>query len=86
MFGVPIGNTNLVYEGVGTIRAGIDLKQLKVVKLDNTQHFIHVSLPSPYINEVDLNVNRSSILANYRNWFGDKVDQIYTTKLRRRQA
>jgi Protein of unknown function (DUF4230) len=74
IFGVPIGNTNLVYEGVATISAGIDIKELKVVKLDNAQHFIQISLPSPYINEVNLNVNRSSILANYRQWFGDKVD------------
>lgn len=74
IFGIPIGNTNLVYEGVATINAGIDIKELEVVKLDNEKQFIHISLPAPYINGVNLNVNRSSILANYRRWFGDKVD------------
>lgn len=73
IFGIPVGDTNLIYEGVGTIRAGIDLKQLKILELDNNQSFIQVLLPSPYINDVSLNVNRSSILADYRNWFGAKA-------------
>lgn len=74
IFGVPIENTNLVYEGIATISAGIDIKELKVIELDNNQQFIHILLPFFYINEVRLNVNRSSILSNYSEWFGEKVD------------
>lgn len=73
VFGIPVGDTNLVYEGVGTIRAGIDLTKLEVLELDVPQRRIHIQLPPPYINEVSLKVDESSILANYRNWFGPKA-------------
>jgi Protein of unknown function (DUF4230) len=73
IFRVPVGNTNLVYEGVGTIRAGIDLTTLEVLELDAPQARIHIQLPPPYINEVSLQVDESRILANYRNWFGPKA-------------
>lgn len=73
IFGIPVGDTNLVYEGVGTIRAGIDIANLEVTNLDVPQHLIEIKLPSPYISEVNLKVEKSSTLAGYRHWFGDKA-------------
>ncbi len=70
---IPVGNTNLVYQGAGTIRAGIDLTKLEVLELDSSQGRIHIQLPPPYINEVSLQVDESKILANYRHWFSPKA-------------
>jgi len=73
IFGIPIGDTNLVYEGSGKIRAGIDLTNLQVLELDNTKHQIKISLPSAYISEVSLDSNLSGILGDYPQWFGSKA-------------
>jgi len=69
VFGITIGEANLVYEGVGDIRAGINLQDIQVKNLDTNNHKVHIVLPAPYISAIGLNVNRSSTLANYRNWF-----------------
>jgi hypothetical protein len=74
LFGMTVGNTNLVYEGVGTVRAGIDLKELQVKKVSMGDRQIHVVLPPPHITNVSLDVNRSSILAHYRRWFGPNAE------------
>lgn len=73
MLGIPIGDSNLVYEGVGKVRAGIDLEKVQVKSIDAERHSIHVILPAPHISDVSLNVDRSSTLANYRNWFGSQA-------------
>jgi hypothetical protein len=73
IFGIPVGDTNLIYEGAGTIRAGIDLTHLQVLEQNDTEHRIKISLPSAYISEVNLDPNRSGILADYRHWFGSKA-------------
>uniref|UniRef100_B8HYP9 DUF4230 domain-containing protein n=1 Tax=Cyanothece sp. (strain PCC 7425 / ATCC 29141) TaxID=395961 RepID=B8HYP9_CYAP4 len=69
-----IGDTNLVYEGVGQVRAGIDLMAIQVKGVDRPQGRIHLLLPPPRIINADLDVQRSSVLANYRNWFGPPVE------------
>ncbi|WP_190503130.1 DUF4230 domain-containing protein [Oscillatoria sp. FACHB-1407] len=74
LFGMRVGNTNLVYEGVGTVRAGIDLKELQVKEVSMGDRHIHVVLPPPYVTDVSLDVNRSSILAHYRRWFGPNAE------------
>ncbi len=71
--GIPLGDTNLVYEGVGTVRAGIALDALQVQALDPAQRRIEVQLPPPQIQAVSLDVDRSTTLANYRRWFGPKA-------------
>lgn len=71
--GIPIGETNLVYEGIGTVRAGISLDRLKVESLNVNQRQIQLLLPAPHIIDISLDVNRSSTLANYRRWFGPKA-------------
>jgi len=74
LFGIPIGDTNLVYEGVGKIQAGINLADIQVKQIDAASHTIHLVLPPPTIADIGLDVDRSSILANYRRWFAPKPD------------
>jgi Protein of unknown function (DUF4230) len=69
-----LGDTNLVYEGVGDVQAGIDLMQLQAKQVDPAQGRIHILLPPPQITNVGLNVQRSSVLANYKRWFGPNVE------------
>ena len=69
-----LGNTNLVYEGVGEIQGGINLSALEATQVDMEHRRVHVILPPPQLTTVALNVNRSSVLANYRNWFGPAVE------------
>lgn len=74
LLGVKVGNTNLVYEGVGTVRAGIDLQNLTVKDISWGDRYIHIVLPPPYITDTSLDVNRSSILAHYRRWLGPNAE------------
>lgn len=74
LFGLPLGDTNLVYEGVGRVRAGFDLSQLSVDEVDFNQHSIWLTLPAPTIREVSLDVEHSGTLANYRRWLAPKAD------------
>ncbi len=69
-----LGDTNLVYEGVGDVQAGIDLMQLQAKQVEPEQRRIHILLPPPQITNVGLNVQRSSVLANYKRWFGPNVE------------
>jgi hypothetical protein len=71
--GFAIGETNLVYEGVGVVRAGISLDALQIESFNLNQHKIQLLLPSPQIVDISLDVDRSSTLANYRRWFGAKA-------------
>jgi hypothetical protein len=73
VLGLQVGETDLVYEGVGTVRAGIDLSKLEVTDLIPERHSVHILLPSPTISEVNLDVEQSAILADYRKWFGPKA-------------
>ena len=72
--GIPLGDTNLVYEGVGTVRAGIDISKLEAKTVDPEHHKIHVLLPAPHITDTTLDVNRSNILVHYRNWLGPNAE------------
>lgn len=67
IFGLQIGQTDLVYEGVSQVQAGINLKQLQVKSVSPGK--VHLVLPAPYLREIGLDVGRSSILANYSKWF-----------------
>lgn len=71
---VPVGDTNLVYEGVGNIRAGINLAEMEVIAADFNQRQIQIKLPAPHISDVGLDIGRSSTLANYRHWLAPKAD------------
>lgn len=73
ILGQPIGETDLVYEGVGTVHSGINLAKIEVTDLEPEHHTAHVLLPAPTISEVNLDIARSSTLANYRKWFGPQA-------------
>ncbi|PSB19014.1 DUF4230 domain-containing protein [Phormidesmis priestleyi ULC007] len=69
----PVGKTHLVYEGVGKVQAGLDLTKLEVLEFDSSQHSIRISLPAAHIVAVNLDLDRSSTLASYREYFGAKA-------------
>jgi hypothetical protein len=53
ILGLQIGKTNLVYEGVGTVRSGFDLSKLEVKNLDATHHTVEILLPNPTIQDIN---------------------------------
>ncbi len=71
---LPLGETHLVYEGVGTIRAGMDLQAIEVLSVDEFNHRIQLRLPLPTVNEVRLDVAHSNVLANYRQGLAPRAD------------
>lgn len=71
VFGLPVGQTNLVYEGVSQVQAGINLKQLQVKAVSPGE--VHLVLPAPYLRDIGLNVGQSTILANYSKWLAPKA-------------
>lgn len=68
--GIPIGKTSLIYEGVGTVQAGFNLKDLVVSDLDFKNRIIKAELPAPQILSISLDLERSSKIDDYRSWFG----------------
>jgi hypothetical protein len=72
IFFVPRGSTNLVYEGVGLVQAGISIKNIEVIDVNQSKGSIHIILPAPQITHVNLDVDRSSTLANYRTYTAPK--------------
>jgi Protein of unknown function (DUF4230) len=68
------GDTNLVYQGVGEVQAGIDLKKLEAQQVNRAEGRIQILLPPPQITHVWLDVHKSSVLANYKRWFGPDVE------------
>jgi 2',3'-cyclic-nucleotide 2'-phosphodiesterase (5'-nucleotidase family) len=68
--GIPIGKTSLIYEGVGTVQAGFNLKELVVSDLDFKNRVIKAELPAPRILNINLDIARSSKIDDYRSWFG----------------
>jgi hypothetical protein len=71
---VPLGDTHVVYEAVGTVQAGIDLDQLEVKKIDVANHQVRLILPPPRITEAFLDVNGSHVVVHFRRWFGRSVE------------
>jgi hypothetical protein len=66
---VNIGQENLIYEGVGTVQAGIDLTQLETKKIDKQHRKIHLILPPAKLINVFLNVGDSRVIDRYSQWF-----------------
>lgn len=71
---LKIGDTNLIYEGVGKVEAGIDMKDLKVKNLDLEHYTIHLILPSPHLGDIYLDINSSRVVDKYKNWLGGNVE------------
>lgn len=71
--GISVGKTTLIYEGVGTVQAGFNLKDLVVSDLDFKNRAITAELPAPRILNINLDIARSSKIDDYRSWFGPAV-------------
>lgn len=70
---VPSGTTNLVYAAVGKVHAGIDIHNIEIISSKEKEGAATLILPQPTISSVQLNPERSEIIANYRTWFGPKA-------------
>lgn len=66
---IEVGQENLIYEGVGTVQAGIDLTQLETKNIDKQHHKIHLILPPAKLINVFLNVRDSRVIDRYSQWF-----------------
>ncbi|MGL4499774.1 MAG: DUF4230 domain-containing protein [Planktothrix sp.] len=71
---VPLGDTHVVYEAVGTVQAGIDIDQLDVEKIDIENHKVRLILPPPRIMKAFLDVEGSRVVIHFRRWFGRSVE------------
>ncbi|OAB61879.1 hypothetical protein AY599_27490 [Leptolyngbya valderiana BDU 20041] len=74
-----LGETTVVYQGIGRVRAGIDLSQLQVTQIDRDTGRITLHLPPPYLVQMDLDVERSEVLEHNRAWFAPNTEtELYT--------
>ncbi|MGL6338515.1 MAG: DUF4230 domain-containing protein, partial [Waterburya sp.] len=69
-----IGQTNLIYEGVGNVEAGINLEKVKI-ELDKKDNKIHIKLPSAHLKNVYLDIHKSHIIDTYKKGLGANVEQ-----------
>lgn len=70
-----IGDTNVIYEAVGQVQAGIDISKLTATWADPEKHRIHIQLPPPYISNVFLDVSSSHVIDSYKNWLGPDTER-----------
>ena len=70
-----IGETNLIYEGVGTVEAGIDFSQIEVKNVDDRNKSVTIILPAPRLSNVYLDINQSSVIYTYKKGFGANVER-----------
>ncbi|GAB4525325.1 MAG: hypothetical protein Tsb0014_04610 [Pleurocapsa sp.] len=69
-----IGQTNLIYEGVGNVEAGINIEEISIE--ENTKdHKIYINLPSAYLKNVYLDIKKSGIVDTYKKGLGANVEQ-----------
>ena len=75
-----LGQTAVLYQGIGRVRAGIDLDELEVKSVDRANGEIHILLPPPpYLVQADLDIDESSILEHQRRWLAPNVEaQLYS--------
>ncbi len=73
-----LGETVLVYQGVGYARAAIDLRQIQLVNADLQNGSIRVILPPAHLAGIELDVEQSNILEEQRAWIAPNVEtQLY---------
>ncbi len=72
---IPIGSSNVIYEGSGTITAGINFEEIDVMDDNPIDKSIVVQLPPPHIITSFLHINTSRVVDDYTLWFGsnDKI-------------
>lgn len=69
-----IGRTNLIYEGIGTVEAGINLESIKI-RENKKERKIYVDLPSAHLTKIYLNINKSRVVDSYKKGLGENVEQ-----------
>jgi hypothetical protein len=73
-----LGETVLVYQGVGYAQAAIDLRQIQITNVDRQNGSIRVILPPAYLASVELDVKQSGVLEEQRAWIAPNVEtQLY---------
>ena len=70
-----IGETNLIYEGVGKVEAGIDFDQIEVKNIDDRHKSVTIVLPAPQLSNVYLDINQSGVIDTYKKGFGANVER-----------
>ncbi len=72
---IPIGSSNVIYEGNGTITAGINFQDIEIKEDNPLDNSIKVELPPPQIITSFLHINNSKVVDDYTLWWGsnDKV-------------
>lgn len=68
-----LGETKVIYQGVGEVSAGIDMSQLQVVEVDRDRGEIQILLPPPYLVNTSLDIERSGILDRRKDFLGPDV-------------
>lgn len=81
---IYLGETTVVYQGVGRVSAGIDLAQLQVTSVDREAGRIQVLLPPPYLVQLELDVERSGIIEHHRAWLAPNVETTLYTEVQRK--
>lgn len=69
---VPLGSTNVVYEAVGIVQAGIDIEKIDIKKADVRKREVDVLLPVPFVR-VTLDADKSRVVFNQRDPLGPDV-------------
>jgi len=73
-----LGETVLIYQGIGYARAAIDLGDLEVRRVDREAGRIYVVLPPAYLASLELDVNKSGVLEEHRAWIAPNAEtQLY---------
>ena len=70
-----IGETNLIYEGIGKVEAGIDFNQIEVTNIDDRHKSVTIVLPTPEISNVYLDIHQSGVIDTYKKGFGANVER-----------
>ncbi|MEM9275651.1 MAG: DUF4230 domain-containing protein, partial [Cyanobacteria bacterium P01_F01_bin.143] len=70
-----IGETNLIYEGVGKVEAGIDFSQIEVKNISDQDKSVTIVLPAPQLSNVYLDIQKSSVIDTYKKGLGAHVEQ-----------
>ena len=73
-----LGETVLVYQGIGYARAAIDISQLQIERVDRDSGSIYVVLPPAYRSSIELDVEKSGVLEEHRAWIAPNAEtQLY---------
>lgn len=70
-----IGETNLIYEAVGQVEAGIDFNQIEVKNIDDRDKSVTIVLPTPKLSNVYLDIHQSGVIDSYKKGLGKNVER-----------